>query len=134
MLNEMFFVPLERIDWNGFIEDVEESLEEIPEQFHPLVALMIHESYVLHISTLPSDPAMFIDVPARCYSERTSSDLVKTVKNALNPPLTGDDDSQGDENVGKKEQLPYVWLEQQTNDNGSCSGQTNFLLLLSRER
>lgn len=43
-LTDTFRTLSVRIEWNSFIEDVEEALAELPEKFHPLVALMVHES------------------------------------------------------------------------------------------
>jgi hypothetical protein len=37
---------IERIEWNEYIDRIEEPLEKIPKKFHALVALMVHERCV----------------------------------------------------------------------------------------
>lgn len=48
----------------------------------------------------PENSIRDIDNDVGINSDRSASESAKTVKNALNPPLTGDEDSQGDDNIG----------------------------------
>ena len=76
------------IDWNKYLEYVQDPLEEIPDEHLPLLVLLGVESWVVRWSVTDDLLTRFVT------SDKTSPELAKEVKKLLVPDGPADEESQ----------------------------------------